>query len=48
MGLPIYSLDHDDKQLMKEIYGYDYSYANMLNIPLLIHGEELLRRSLRR
>ncbi|ULO07845.1 LTA synthase family protein [Paenibacillus sp. 19GGS1-52] len=38
MGLPIYSLDHDDKELMTEIYGHDYSYANMLNIPLIIHG----------
>lgn len=39
MGLPIYSLDHDDKVLMTEIYGHEYSYADMLNIPLLIHGE---------
>jgi phosphoglycerol transferase MdoB-like AlkP superfamily enzyme len=39
MGLPIYSLDRDDKQLMEEIYGHDYEYANMLNIPLIIHGE---------
>ncbi|MDQ0192296.1 LTA synthase family protein [Paenibacillus wynnii] len=38
MGLPIYSLDHDDKELMSEIYGYEYSYAHMTNIPLLIHG----------
>ncbi|MFF2017978.1 LTA synthase family protein [Paenibacillus sp. NPDC058177] len=38
MGLPIYSLDHDDKALMQEIYGHDYSYANMMNIPLIIHG----------
>lgn len=38
MGLPIYSLDHDDKQLMTEIYGHEYSYADMLNIPLLIHA----------
>ncbi|AIQ55258.1 LTA synthase family protein [Paenibacillus sp. FSL R7-0331] len=39
MGLPIYSLDHDDKQLMEEIYGHEYEYANMLNIPLIIHEE---------
>lgn len=38
MGLPIYSLDHDDKELMSEIYGYEYSYAHMTNIPLIIHG----------
>ncbi|WP_042218205.1 LTA synthase family protein [Paenibacillus borealis] len=46
MGLPIYSLDHDDKELMKEIYGYDYAYANMLNIPLLIHGQQLAPQTL--
>ena len=38
MGLPIYSLDHDDKELMNEIYGHEYGYANMTNIPLIIHG----------
>ncbi|KGE20299.1 LTA synthase family protein [Paenibacillus wynnii] len=38
MGLPIYSLDHDDKELMNEIYGLEYSYAHMTNIPLLILG----------
>nr|WP_235775275.1 LTA synthase family protein [Paenibacillus sinensis] len=38
MGLPIYSLDSDDKELMTEIYGHDYGYANMTNIPLIIHG----------
>lgn len=38
MGLPIYSLDHDDKELMTEIYGHEYSYAHMTNIPLLIYG----------
>lgn len=37
MGLPIYSLDHDDKELMTEIYGHNYEYSHMLNIPLLIH-----------
>lgn len=40
MGLPIYSLDHDDKELMREIYGHEYSYADMLNIPLIIHAGE--------
>lgn len=40
MGLPIYSLDNDDKELMREIYGHDYSYADMLNIPLIIHAGE--------
>lgn len=39
MGLPIYSLDHDDKKLMEEIYGHEYGYADMLNIPLIIHEQ---------
>ncbi|KAI7264853.1 hypothetical protein KC345_g8700 [Hortaea werneckii] len=46
MGLPIYSLDHDDKELMTEIYGHEYGYANMLNIPLLIHGPALAPQTL--
>ena len=46
MGLPIYSLDHDDKELMTEIYGHEYEYANMLNIPLLIHGPSLAPQTL--
>ncbi|SFF14288.1 Phosphoglycerol transferase MdoB [Paenibacillus algorifonticola] len=36
LGLPIYSLDRDDKALMAEIYGYEYSYTDMINIPLVI------------
>ncbi|KAA9008442.1 LTA synthase family protein [Paenibacillus spiritus] len=36
MGLPIYSLDKDDEKLMKEIYGHEYGYSNMLNIPLIV------------
>ncbi|MFC3256596.1 LTA synthase family protein, partial [Paenibacillus sepulcri] len=36
MGLPMYSLHHDDKDLMQEIYGHEYSYADMMNIPLII------------
>jgi phosphoglycerol transferase MdoB-like AlkP superfamily enzyme len=38
MGLPLYSLDRDDKELMKEIYGYEYSYSDMINIPLILAG----------
>ncbi|NIK71128.1 phosphoglycerol transferase MdoB-like AlkP superfamily enzyme [Paenibacillus sp. BK720] len=38
LGLPIYSLDRDDKELMKEIYGHDYGSAEMINIPLIISG----------
>ncbi|MBW7455911.1 LTA synthase family protein, partial [Paenibacillus sepulcri] len=36
LGLPIYSLHRDDKDLMKEIYGHEYGYADMMNIPLII------------
>ncbi|WP_042168914.1 LTA synthase family protein [Paenibacillus gorillae] len=36
LGLPIYSLDRTDKELMKEIYGRDYGYTDMINIPLVI------------
>jgi lipoteichoic acid synthase len=36
LGLPIYSLDDDDKALMHEIYGHDYGYTDMINIPLVI------------
>ncbi|MGG3280725.1 LTA synthase family protein [Paenibacillus solani] len=38
LGLPIYSLDSKDKELMHEIYGRDYTSSDMINIPLLIHG----------
>ncbi|WP_084402848.1 LTA synthase family protein [Paenibacillus antarcticus] len=38
MGLPMYSLERKDEQLMKEIYGHEYSYKDMLNIPLVISG----------
>jgi lipoteichoic acid synthase len=36
LGLPIYSLDSDDKALMEEIYGHPYGYTDMINIPLVI------------
>ncbi|WP_374987728.1 LTA synthase family protein [Paenibacillus sp. R14(2021)] len=36
LGLPIYSLDADDKALMKEIYGHEYGNTDMINIPLII------------
>src|SRR5690606_18845475 len=34
LGLPIYSLDNHELELMKEIYGRDYTYTDMINIPL--------------
>lgn len=36
LGLPIYSLDKNDKALMEEIYGREYGYADMTNIPLIV------------
>ncbi|QCT04689.1 sulfatase [Paenibacillus algicola] len=39
LGLPIYSLDPDDKQLMREILGREYVTADMINIPFMIYGE---------
>lgn len=36
LGLPIYSLDSHELDLMKEIYGRDYTYTDMINIPLVI------------
>ncbi|EHB65776.1 MULTISPECIES: LTA synthase family protein [Paenibacillus] len=41
LGLPIYSLDNKDKELMQEIYGREYTSADMINIPLMIHGNGL-------
>ncbi|MBD2868275.1 LTA synthase family protein [Paenibacillus sp. IB182493] len=36
LGLPIYSLDREDKELMAEIYGREYGYTDMINIPLVV------------
>ncbi|MGO4545281.1 LTA synthase family protein [Paenibacillus sp. 2TAB23] len=36
LGLPVYSLDKDDKELMAEIYGHEYGYTDMINIPLVV------------
>ncbi|NBD26124.1 LTA synthase family protein [Paenibacillus glycinis] len=36
LGLPIYSLNSDEKKLMKEIYGREYGNTDMINIPLII------------
>lgn len=35
-GLPIFSLDRKDKELMAEIYGKEYGYSEMTNVPLLL------------
>lgn len=36
LGLPIYSLDTSELELMKEMYGRDYMYTDMINIPLVV------------
>jgi len=36
LGLPKYTLNSQEKDLMKEIYGRDYDVQDMLNIPLII------------
>jgi lipoteichoic acid synthase len=36
LGLPLYSLDEHEKNLMKEIYLRPYQFSEMLNIPLLL------------
>lgn len=36
LGLPIYSLDRNEKDLMAEMYGREYTYTDMINIPLVI------------
>lgn len=36
MGVPIYSLTEIDRDLLDGLLGHPYSYAEMLNIPLLI------------
>ncbi|MFC3788480.1 LTA synthase family protein [Paenibacillus sp. GCM10012307] len=40
LGLPIYSLERKDKELMEEIYGREYSYTDMINIPLAVIGAD--------
>lgn len=39
MGLPMYSLNQHDKDLMEEIFGHSYSYTEMINVPLIIASE---------
>ncbi|MFB9273974.1 LTA synthase family protein [Cohnella cellulosilytica] len=36
LGLPIYSLTDHEKNLMEEIYGYEYGFSEMMNIPLIV------------
>ncbi|WP_325050461.1 LTA synthase family protein [Cohnella endophytica] len=37
-GLPVYSLDKKEKDLMQELLGHEYAYPDMFNIPLILHA----------
>jgi phosphoglycerol transferase MdoB-like AlkP superfamily enzyme len=37
-GLPVYSLDNDEKALMQQLIGHEYGYTDMFNIPLILHA----------
>ncbi|MEK4248790.1 LTA synthase family protein [Paenibacillus sp. FSL W7-1287] len=39
LGLPIYSLNSNELALMEEMYGREYTYTDMINIPLVIINE---------
>ncbi|WP_367188953.1 LTA synthase family protein [Thermobacillus sp. ZCTH02-B1] len=39
VGLPIYSLNRREQQLLAELIGHEYGYADMINVPLLILAE---------
>jgi lipoteichoic acid synthase len=43
LGLPVYSLDKADKALMAEIYGREYGYTDMINIPLVVASTGLTK-----
>ncbi|MFC5470110.1 LTA synthase family protein [Cohnella suwonensis] len=36
-GLPVYSLDSKERDLMKGLLGHEYAYPDMFNIPLVLH-----------
>lgn len=36
VGLPVYSLEKQEKELLEGLFGREYSYADMFNIPLVI------------
>ncbi|WP_328802943.1 LTA synthase family protein [Saccharibacillus alkalitolerans] len=38
LGLPLHSMDERDLALAKEIFGHDYTYSDMPNIPFMILG----------
>lgn len=40
-GLPIFSLKAEDKALLEEILGYEYTERDLINIPLILSSAEL-------
>ncbi|OWR31710.1 sulfatase [Saccharibacillus sp. O23] len=38
LGLPVHSMNEQDLELAKEIFGHDYTYSDMPNIPFMILG----------
>jgi len=36
-GLPVYSMSNDERELMRELIGHEYGYADMFNIPFIMH-----------
>ncbi|EFM10423.1 sulfatase [Paenibacillus curdlanolyticus YK9] len=47
MGLPVYSLNDTDRELLQSILGKPYSYTDMLNIPLIIAAPGALEPEVR-
>jgi len=39
VGLPIYSLDKREQDLLAELIGHEYGYADMINVPLIFLSE---------
>ncbi|RED58069.1 phosphoglycerol transferase MdoB-like AlkP superfamily enzyme [Cohnella lupini] len=37
-GLPVYSLDSDEQEQMKNLLGHEYGYTDMFKIPLIMHA----------
>lgn len=37
-GLPMYTLDRKEKELLKSLIGHKYDYVDMFNVPLIIHS----------
>ncbi|MFC4598321.1 LTA synthase family protein [Cohnella hongkongensis] len=36
-GLPVYSMKSDERELMRELVGHEYGYADMFNVPFIMH-----------